>query len=206
LRKEIPLLITLLSGIVYVIATFFAIPVFQTLTPVLDKWYQIATAFAVLVGVVNLSFIHGRNISTRKAGWGYSVILLVAMYGSMIYGVIKTAADPFFDTILFNSMLSPLSSTMFSLLVFYISSAAYRAFRIRSFEATLLLVTAIIIMLGRAPIGDVISPLLPQWTSWLMNIPNTAGMRGIQIGATLGGIATALRVMVGIERAYLSGS
>jgi hypothetical protein len=128
------------------------------------------------------------------------------MYGSMIYGVIKTAADPFFDTILFNSMLSPLSSTMFSLLVFYISSAAYRAFRIRSFEATLLLVTAIIIMLGRAPIGDVISPLLPQWTSWLMSIPNTAGMRGIQIGATLGGIATALRVMVGIERAYLSGS
>jgi hypothetical protein len=206
LRKEIPLLITLLSGLVYIVATFFAIPAFKSMTPVLDKWFQVATAFAVLVGVVNLTMIHARNITTRKAGWGYSIVLLIAMYGSMIYGVLKTAADPFFSTIIYNSMMAPLSSTMFSLLVFYISSAAYRAFRIRSFEATLLLITAIIIMLGRAPIGDVISPLLPKWTSWLMDIPNTAGMRGIQIGATLGGIATALRVMVGIERAYLSGN
>jgi hypothetical protein len=206
LRKEIPLLITLLAGLVYVVANFFAIPAFKTLTPVLDKWFQIATAFAVMVGVVNLSFIHVRNISARKSGWAYSALLLVALYSSMIYGVFKTAADPFFSTIIFGSMITPLSSTMFSLLVFYISSAAYRAFRIRSFEATLLLVTAIIIMLGRAPIGDIISPLLPKWTSWLMSIPNTAGMRGIQIGATLGGIATALRVLVGIERSYLSGS
>ena len=206
MRKEIPLLITLLSGLVYIVANFFAIPAFKTLTPILDKWFQIATAFAVMVGVINLTFIHGRNISSRKSGWAYSALLLVALYSSMIYGVFKTAADPFFATIIFGSMITPLSSTMFSLLVFYISSAAYRAFRIRSFEATLLLVTAIIIMLGRAPIGDIISPLLPKWTSWLMSIPNTAGMRGIQIGATLGGVATALRVLVGIERAYLSGS
>ena len=34
-------------------------------------------------------------------------------------------------------------------------------------------------------------------------MPNSAGMRGIQIGATLGGIATALRILVGIERSHL---
>ncbi|MGE5561515.1 MAG: hypothetical protein ACM3XN_10805 [Chloroflexota bacterium] len=205
MRKEIPLLITLLAGLIYVIANFFSVPIATSAKNTLDSWFLISQAFAVLLGVTNLTLIHLRSISTRRTGWGFSVALLVSMYTVMIYGAFKTATDPFFNTIFFKSMINALSGTMFSLLVFYITSAAYRAFRIRSFEASLLLITAVIIMLGRAPVGDLISPWLPKATSWLLDILNVAGMRGIQIGAALGGIATALRVVVGIERAYLAG-
>lgn len=205
MRKEIPLLITLLAGLIYVIANFFSVPIATSAKNTLDSWFLISTAFAVLLGITNLTLLHLRNISARRTGWGYSVVLLTAMYFMTIYGTFKTASDPFFNDFLFNRMLNPLSGTMFSLLVFYITSAAYRAFRIRSFEASLLLLTAVIIMLGRAPVGDLISPWLPKATSWLLDILNVSGMRGIQIGATLGGVATALRVVVGIERAYLAG-
>jgi len=48
----------------------------------------------------------------------------------------------------FRGFLTSLNATMFSLIAFYIVSAAYRAFRVRSVEAGVMMITAAIIMLG----------------------------------------------------------
>jgi len=60
---------------------------------------------------------------------------------------------------LFDSIYSPLDTTMFALLAFFVASASYRAFRIRNFEASLLLIAGVLVMMGAIPAGA----LIPSW-------------------------------------------
>lgn len=101
---------------------------------------------------------------------------------------------------------------MFSLLAFFVASASYRAFRAKTKEATVLLLAAFIILIGRTPLGYYLTfwlpePLqflhIPNLSSWILAVPNLAGQRAILIGIALGIIATSLKLILGIERGYL---
>jgi hypothetical protein len=115
------------------------------------------------------------------------------------------------------ALFEPLQATMFSLLAFYLASAAFRAFRVRNVDATILLSAAMIVMLGVNPYGIKLfswvpalgsavpggDAFMPWLTNWFMTIPNAAAQRGIIIGAALGAASMSLRVLLGIERSYL---
>ncbi len=109
-------------------------------------------------------------------------------------------------------IFQPLMTTTFAMLAFYVASAAFRAFRAKNLEATLLLVTAFIVLLGRTYLGvqltawvpDAMSALkIDQMTVYIMKIFNTAGNRAIMIGIALGIASTSLKVLLGIDRSYL---
>jgi len=104
---------------------------------------------------------------------------------------------------IYDHIFAPCNATMFALLAFFVASAAFRAFRARNPEAALLLGSAIIILVARAPIGRSISPILPELSDWILDIPNNAGRRAIMMGAAIGAIATGLRVILGLERSHL---
>ncbi len=104
---------------------------------------------------------------------------------------------------IYDHIFFPCNATMFSLLAFFIASAAFRAFRMRNLESGLLLGAAILVMLGLVPIGRAMSPMFPEIQEWIVDIPNNAGRRAIMMGAALGAIATGLRVILGLERSHL---
>jgi len=206
-RKEGPVLLGLIAGLVVIVSNFFSGSALAVVKSRVDQYYLVTQAFICGVGLANLIVIHGNKVSRKREGYGYSYVLFASMAFMLIFGlfVVSSTTDPRFQW-LHATTISPMSATMYSILVFYIASAAYRAFRVRTAEATVLLLAGVIMMLGRVSVGAMIHPKIPVFAQWILDWPNTAGMRGIQVGATLGGIATALRIMTGIERGHLGGS
>ena len=101
--------------------------------------------------------------------------------------------------LLFEGLFVALGSAMFSLLGFYIAAAAYRAFRVRSAESSLMMAAAVLVMLGQIPFGVWIWSGLPDLRLWLLEIPNSAAFRAITFGAGVAGLVMAFRMWFSIE-------
>lgn len=174
----------------------------------------VISTMAMAIGIINLSLIHGRNISRRRRGWVFSVILITFMYfafiiglgatgklyGQSFYGVIPFGTEPV-AYFLLTAILNPASTTVMSLLAFYIASAAYRTFRIRNIDSAILLVSGSLVLLGQAPIGSFLFGTgVLDLKTWILSVPNMAGSRGCTIGIAIGTVAMAIRVLFGYER------
>jgi len=203
MKTQLPIAIAFLSGFIMILAFFSANPGMVNFSQNLLTWVTIVGGISLLLGIVSILKVNLRVISERGKDWGFKLILVLFVLGMSICGIIwGTKENTPFDW-LFQNIQSPMMSTMFSILAFFVASAAYRAFRARTKEATILLITSVIIMLGRIPLGQYLWDKLPDYADWIMAYPNLAVQRGIIIGAALGAAAMSLRIILGIERTYM---
>ena len=205
MRLQIPIALGFLAGAFMIVQFFVPHPAFQESYEALLDWAIIIGAFALVLGLQSLFRTHIDKIRRRREGYGYSFVTLISFAGMFAVGIAYGTKPGSLFNWLFQNVQVPLEATMFSLLAFFIASAAYRTFRARTLEATLLLVTAVVVMLGRVPIGEQIYSHLPGVTEWIMTVPTVAAKRGILFGVALGVIATSLRILLGIERSHLGG-
>jgi len=201
-----PLLVTFFTGALLV--AFFFIPHHsaQKMQSVMLDWANVVYAFALILGSITLWTVHQRKVTSRAPGWAFSVVTLSALAFMTGAGVLQGVEEGTLVNRFYNIANYHLVSTMFALLAFFIASAAFRAFRARNVEATLLLVTAIVMMIGRVSIGEYIWQGFPALTEWLLDVPNLAAKRAIAIGIGLGAVSTALKIILGIDRSYLGRS
>jgi len=231
LRRQLPLIVAFVAGIVpifslYIPKAFLSAPG-QGMSPRLDQYLIIVAGFALPLGVVNVIQLNTRKVGRGEKGWFFSLVLLIGLFvmGSFgVYGAFSGTGIGFLPNgaptpfqWMTDWLFQPLQSTIFSLLAFFMASAAFRAFRARNVEATILLVAGVLVMAGRVPLFDLLAypfpPLKPaaasltqtmgHLTEWIMDGPNSAAQAGIIIGSALGAMAMAIRVILGIERSYL---
>ena len=215
MKKEVPIAITMVVGIFMILKYFLPWVWVEMVASEIEQWGLIVISFAFLLGVLNILRIHLKNISRRGEDWFYSLVMVVAILGVLSIGLWerwyygRLTEHTFTEAFIYKYLLIPLSSTMFALLAFFIASAAFRAFRARTLEATLLLLAGTFVMIGRVPLGMALGEWLHipfgDIAAFIMETFNKAGQRGIIIGAAMGIIATGLRVILGIERPYLKG-
>lgn len=198
-----PLILTFVVGALLIALYFIPHHLAQEVNGQILLWATIVYAFALILGSVSLWNTHAQKVRQKISGWPFSIVTMVALVATTFMGVVWGVNEESPLGKFYNAINSPLASTMFALLAFFIASAAFRAFRARNVEATLLLVTAVVMMIGRVSIGEYIWRGFPGVTEWLLDVPNLAAKRAIAIGVGLGAVSTALKIILGIERGYL---
>jgi hypothetical protein len=221
-KREVPLFITAVIGFIMMASFFVPHQLVSVPADFLQASAVIVVAFGYLLGGANLLRINLVSIAKRQPGWAYRLVLVGSLLATVVIGLLEGPGflEPGMRSRwLYDQVYTPMSATLFALLAFFIASAAFRAFRIRTFEGGLLAAAALLVMLGRVPITNwaarpvlsllphdlahALQPVVVQ--EWIMDVPQNAAKRAILIGAALGVMATGLRVILGIERSYLSG-
>ena len=214
MKRELPLLVTAVIGLFMLLSFYVPHHVVSVPADFLQQCAVIVVAFGYVLGGANALTVNLSAIARRQPDWQYKIVLVATLVFTVAIGLKEGRHwqdDNTISMFLYNQVYSSMQGTMFALLAFFIASAAFRAFRVRTVEAGLLAAAALIVMLGRVPVGDQMTAWLPEplrlgaVQDWIMNVPQNAAKRAVLMGAALGVMATGLRVILGIERSYLSG-
>jgi hypothetical protein len=224
-RKPLIAAVTFIAGLFYAVEFFWPVQTtgvdagknFLTayLKPTADAT-TVLQAFALGVGIYSLLNVHLRAVVRRRQGWGFSAVLIGAIVAIAVPAIWKeydktSVVAKGLYTIFYDGGFNNLNSAMFSIVAFYIVSAAYRAFRARSLEATVLLGSAMLIMLGQIAIGQALTSWIPNSgflanfrveneRNWILTRVNSPAILAIDLGIGIGALATSLRLWLSLER------
>ncbi|MHC4562502.1 MAG: hypothetical protein ACYS8X_06980 [Planctomycetota bacterium] len=217
-KRTIPLVMVFVIGILAFAHNYVPHPASQEFRERMVTWIRIISGFGLFLGAYSLLHMHVSRIRRQRPGWAYSVFVFIGAVGMLSLGLWNDGLGPlatapkgtetWFDWG-FNYIQIPCAATIFSILAFFMASAAFRTFRARNVSAALLLVAALFVMFGRVPISEAVGGLFgkpdtfPAIVDAIMEYPNMAATRGILLGVSLGAISQSLRILFGIERSYM---
>jgi hypothetical protein len=239
-KKRIAVIVTFVCGLYYVLEFylpaksrhlfFWRASHTNPFSPMIDA-VGVATlvigGFTFFLAAFNLGLVHAKAIRARRPGYYNSVVFFLAFIAMAVFGLWQSYAPAAVvlrhhgilprltaqqvHGYLFNSTYVPLNATLFSVLAFYMATAAFRAFRVRSAEAGFMMVAAFICMLGQVPLGMWLTHHLPlhgplsylrmeAMANWILGVFSMAGLRGVTFGIFVGALAMSLRLWLNLER------
>lgn len=166
----------------------------------------VVLAIAVLLGLLNLFAVHVSRLRATEHGWPYSLVALLTAVAVIVLRILDRAAiwrgdleGEMISTRVFEAVQVSLESALAALLVFFLVYAAYRLMRREvSIWSTIFILSMIVVLLGWIPATrfDKVGEL----RDWIVEVPVSAGARGILIGVGLGTVMVGIRVLTGQDR------
>lgn len=204
-RRDIPLAITFLVGVIAVLDYYTTLESVTATFTVIKNWGVVLQAFALGLGAVNLFRVHGKRLSERtRDDWIFSgwLLLMLVLFVVVGLGTGQYDASTTYQWI-YNALYLPLGATMYSSLAFYMAYGSYKVLRARNFEAALLFITAVLVIIGNTPIFPATYPGFFHLREWIFGPIVSGAYRGIRIGVGIGAVILGIRTLVGLETGYL---
>jgi len=140
MNTKLPLLITLCIGLVILIAEFIPVKPFSSIQSELEMWFMIIAGFAIILGQLSLLKMNFIKVQRKIVNWQYSIVTIVSFMVMFLVGTFwgmqkqtgilghgdfltnMLGSKPF--DYIFNNIYQHLMAATFSLLAFFIASAA----------------------------------------------------------------------------------
>lgn len=198
-----------LLGIIIVVSIFIYVPYFVEVPPVvtgIESWListtVVVASVAIWVGVYTQARREAIRMRRRTRGWPYGLWMAFLTFIMIIFGIAVGTNAPLI-LFLSNAFVVPGDATIYALLVFFLTSSAARAFKVRDVESLLLMITAFVLILKQAPMTENMFPWISPIGTWLNDYLAMSASRVFSITAALGGIVLAIRLLMGREMAMI---
>jgi hypothetical protein len=199
MKRPLPLILGVLSGLVVLAAMFF-IPQGVGILGVVLNWVIVVAGVALLVAIASLVLTHLHFIAKGKKGFLLSLILVISFLATLVFGLLRGVEDPVFLKWV-GAVIRPIETALLGLVALVMMSAAMKIFRERGWSALTVSfgISAIIfLVLGLGFLQNLNYPVLNDVIRFVETLP-MIGARGLLIGIGIGLLMMALRVLFGME-------
>ncbi len=192
------------SGLIVLLTYLVNVDEIDSIRSTLLSWVVIASAAALLVGLVNLLTVHVNKIKKGEKPL-YSFVLVIS---AVVTFSLTLALGPghFIPQAIFQYVHIPIESSLMAVLAVTLTYASARLLSRRpNLFSVVFILTLILTLLGTAPLFNVEIPILSNLVRpFLSQVLAGAGARGLLIGVGLGTVATGIRILIGADRPYSS--
>lgn len=204
-KRDIPLAITFIVGMLAIGEYYTGIEAITATFTIVKNWGIVLQGFALGLGAVNLFRVHGSRVAAQKRDdWMFSGWLLLMLVVFVFFGLSTGEYDQGATySWLYNAFYLPLGATMYSSLAFYMAYGSYKVLRARNFDAALLFITAVLVIMGNTPLFPTIYPGFFHMREWIFGPIVSGAYRGVRIGIGMGAVVLGIRTLLGMETGYL---
>lgn len=177
---------------------FVEIEPLRPIAVMLYEWGILLSAFALLLGMANVVWVHMRRIIEGSSGWPQSLLLVLALLVVLVTGLFRNTGvrSPLVE-LLFDAIIAPGQATLFALLSFFMAAAAYRYLRIGRPGGVWLLAGVLLTFAVQMPVANALLPdALGNVVNWVVEVPAMAALRGALLGSAFALLIVAVRFLL----------
>lgn len=187
-----------------VITRLNAAPMATLLREIGFEWVLILAGVALLLGVVNVIWLHVRRILMGEQDWMLSLVLLAVLTAVVGTGVLSPEGmvSPLLEWI-FDALIAPGQAALYAMLVFFMAAAAFQYLRVGRRGGAWMLLGFLLVVLVQTPFDATALGLsetagrLANAVRWFLDAPVMAALRGVLLGSALALLVTGCRFLLG---------
>lgn len=193
----------IIIGLVATLASYYFVsPQVDAVANELNIWNMNIMTFTLFVGIFTIFSRYIKSVMDRSKYWPYMLYGMVLIIVWIIFGTYTGIYSDIYQTAFLSTKIT-LHIAILGQLIFFMTSAAYRLFRIRTMRTAVFAICAMAIVACNAPwlLGPF--PIVDKISFWLLNNPSMAGARALMITGGIGGVVLGIRLLLGLEKGAL---